>query len=161
MENDDLHIEMRNDLKGFYSVLKSSDEHLRFVFLSGVTKFSHVSIFSDLNHLVDLSFAPRCSDLCSMTQAEIEENFEPEIAEILEDTGKIRDSYLEELRRFYNGYRFTRKPFTVYNPFGLLNHLDRNGEFLPYWYGTCTPAFLVNLIVKQKINILHLFVLRV
>ncbi len=100
MENDDLHIEMRNDLKGFYSVLKSSDEHLRFVFLSGVTKFSHVSIFSDLNHLVDLSFDPRCSDICGMTQAEIEENFEPEIAEILEDTGKIRDSYLRNSGAF-------------------------------------------------------------
>ncbi len=97
MEEGDLHIAMRNELKGFYGVLKSSDEHLRFVFLTGVTKFSHVSVFSDLNHLVDLTLDPNYADICGITQKEVEENFDPEIAEILENTGKSREVYLGEL----------------------------------------------------------------
>lgn len=156
MEEGDLHIAMRNELKGFYGVLKSSDEHLRFVFLTGVTKFSHVSVFSDLNHLIDLTLDPNYADICGITQKELERDFVPEIMEITENTGKSREVYLEELRRFYNGYRFSRKPLTVYNPFGLLNHFYKAGEFLPYWYETGTPTFLINLIMKQKINILDL-----
>ncbi|MDR2897451.1 MAG: ATP-binding protein [Spirochaetaceae bacterium] len=161
MEDGELHIAMRNELKGFYGALKSSDKYLRFVFLTGVTKFSHVSVFSDLNHLVDLSLDPRYADICGITQQEVEENFDPEITEILENTEKNRESYLGELKRFYNGYRFSRKPLTVFNPFGLLNHFNNNGEFLPYWYDTGTPAFLVNLIIKQKIRILDLHDLHV
>ena len=161
MENPELHISMRNELKGFYSILKSSDRDLRFVFLTGVTKFSHVSVFSDLNHLVDLSLDVRYADLCGITQEEVEKNFEPEIEAVLENTGKKREDYLEELRRFYNGYRFSSKPLKVYNPFGLLNHFDKGGEFLPYWYETGTPTFLINLIIKQKINIVDLTNMRV
>ncbi|MDR2898319.1 MAG: ATP-binding protein [Spirochaetaceae bacterium] len=152
----ELHVQMRDELKGFYGILKSYDKYLQFVLLTGVTKFSHVSIFSDLNHLVDLTLDPRYADLCGITQKEVEDNFEPEISAILENTGKSRDIYLGELKRFYNGYRFTRKSLTVYNPFGLLNHFDKSGEFLSYWYGTGTPTFLVNLIIKQKVNILGL-----
>ena len=161
IDNPQLHTRMRDELKGFYGVLKSYDKYLRFVFLTGVTKFSHVSVFSDLNHLVDLTLDPRYSDLCGITQEEMEQNFEPEIEEVLKDTGKSRETYLEELRRFYNGYRFSEKLLTVYNPFGLLNHFDKNGKFLPYWYETGTPTFLINLILKQKINIVDLTDMRV
>jgi hypothetical protein len=156
-----VHIKIRDELKGFYGVLKSYDEYLRFVFLTGVTKFSHVSVFSDLNHLVDLTLDPRYADICGITQEEVERDFVPEIEAILEDTGKSRDEYLGQLRRFYNGYRFSRKPLSVYNPFGLLNHFDKGGEFLPYWYETGTPTFLINLIIKQKINIVDLTNLQV
>jgi hypothetical protein len=161
MENDELHIAMRNELKGFYSVLKSSDKDLRFVFLTGVTKFSHISIFSDLNHLVDLTLDPRYADICGITHEEIERNFEPEIKEILENNGINREAYFDKLRRYYNGYRFSEKLLTVYNPFGLLNHFDKDGRFLPYWYETGTPTFLINLIIKQKINILDLTKMKV
>jgi len=156
-----IHIRMRDELKGFYGVLKSYDAYLQFVFLTGVTKFSHVSVFSDLNHLVDLTLDPRYADICGITQEEVEQNFEPEIEAALENSGKSRDEYLENLRRFYNGYRFSRKPLTVYNPFGLLNHFDKSGEFLPYWYETGTPTFLINIIIKQKINIVELTNLQV
>ncbi|MDR2898546.1 MAG: ATP-binding protein [Spirochaetaceae bacterium] len=156
IDNPDLHVKMRDELKGFYGILKSYDEYLQFVFLTGVTKFSHVSIFSDLNHLADLTLDPNYADLCGITQKEVEENFDSEITEICENIGKNRDEYLEELRRFYNGYRFSKKPLTVYNPFGLLNHFYKSGEFLPYWYETGTPTFLIKLIIEQKINILGL-----
>jgi hypothetical protein len=156
IDDPQLHAKMRDELKGFYGVLKSYDEYLKFVFLTGVTKFSHVSVFSDLNHLVDLTLDPRYADICGITQEEMEQNFGPEIEAVLEDSGKSRETYLGELRRFYNGYRFSRKDISVYNPFGLLNHFDKNGKFLPYWYETGDPSFLVKLIINQKVNILNL-----
>ena len=146
---------VRDNLKGFYSVLKPSDRYLRFVFLTGVTKFSHVSIFSDLNHLTDLTLDRRYADICGITQDELENTFGPEIESVLKETGKGREEYLEDLRRFYNGYRLSKKPLRVYNPFGLLSHFE-TGEFSPYWYGTGTPTFLTKLIAGQKIDILSL-----
>jgi hypothetical protein len=151
-----IHENMRTELKGFYGILKSSDEFLKFVFLTGVTKFSHVSVFSDLNHLIDLTLDPKYADLCGITQEELELIFEPEIAEILQYTGKSRDAYLDELRRFYNGYRFSEKDLKIYNPFGLLHHFFNDGKFQTYWYETGTPTFLIKLIINQKINILDL-----
>jgi hypothetical protein len=156
IDDPELCAKFRDTLKGFYGVLKSSDRHLQFVFLTGVTKFSHVSVFSDLNHLVDLSLDPRYADICGITQEEMEENFGPEIDTVLKDSGKNREEYMGEMRRFYNGYRFSPKPLSVYNPFGLLNHFDKSGEFLSYWYETGTPTFLIRLIIKQKINIINL-----
>jgi hypothetical protein len=155
IDEPEIRVKMREELKGFYSVLKSSDADLRFVLLTGVTKFSQVSICSDLNHLIDLTLDPDYADLCGITEEEIKQNFEPEIAAILEKTGRDREGYLKHLRMYYNGYRFSENQLTVYNSFGLLNHL-KDGKFLPYWYETGTPTFLVNLIAKQKINIVDL-----
>ena len=157
----DVHSKLRDELKGFYGVLKSYDEYLKFVLLTGVTKFSHVSVFSDLNHLTDLSLDPKYADLCGITQEELEQNFETEIVNILQDSGLTREEYLDELRRFYNGYRFSEKALKVYNPFGLLKNFDNNGKFLTYWYESGTPTFLINIIEKQKINILDLNNLKV
>jgi hypothetical protein len=147
---------LRSELKAFYGVLKSCDASLRFVFLTGVSKFSHVSIFSDLNQMKDLTLNPVYADLCGLTQEELEANFEPEINGILENTGRNRGEYMEQLRRFYNGYRFSKAQLTVYNPFGLLNHFDSDGEFSDYWYGSATPSFLVELVVNNRLNILDM-----
>ena len=161
MTDNSLHTVMRDELKGFYSILKPFDKYLRFVFLTGVTKFSHVSIFSDLNHLSDLSLDPRYADICGFTQSEVENGFAPEIEMILKERGRNRTDYLENVRHYYNGYRFSAKPLTIYNPFGLLNHFDKGGEFLPYWYESGTPTFLINLITRQKIDILKLNNMRI
>ncbi|MDR0551285.1 MAG: ATP-binding protein, partial [Spirochaetaceae bacterium] len=157
----DIHIKMRDELKSFYGVLKSSDPYLRFVFLTGVTKFAHVSIFSDLNHLKDITLHPLYADLCGITQEELERDFVPEIDAVLQEKNRDRETYLAELRRFYNGYRFSGKALTVYNPFGLLNHFADGGTFSPYWYETGTPTFLLKLIANQNINILDLNDMRV
>jgi len=85
-----LHKATRNKLKGFYSILKPSDKYLRFVFLTSVSKFAHVSIFSDLNHLIDLTLDPRYADICGITQEELENVFEPEIESTSNETGKSR-----------------------------------------------------------------------
>jgi hypothetical protein len=161
MENPELHKAIRNELKGFYGVLKSFGSDLRFVFITGVTKFAHVSLFSDLNQLRDLTFDTMYADLCGITQEELENAFAPEIEAVAKATGKTRGTYIDELRRFYNGYRFSEKPLTVYNPFGLLNHFSEGGKFLPYWYETATPGFLISLIKEQKINIANLSDMRV
>jgi hypothetical protein len=156
LDNKEVHRSLLNALKGFYGVLKSSGAYLRFVFLTGVTKFSHVSIFSDLNQLSDISFDPRYADLCGITQEELEAGFAPEINDIVEEREMDRADYLAKMKRFYNGYRFTEKPKTVYNPFGLLKHFDLSGKFESYWYESASPGFLIKLIQDQHIDILHL-----
>jgi hypothetical protein len=156
IDNRELHLVMRNALKGFYSVLKSADEYLKFVLLTGVTKFSQVSVFSDLNNLVDISLDGRYADLCGITQGELERDFAPEIGEITREKNINTGDYLDKLRRFYNGYRFSEKNETVYNPFGLLNHFYNGGKFDSYWFATGTPSFLIKLIAEQHINILDL-----
>ncbi|MDR0867799.1 MAG: ATP-binding protein, partial [Planctomycetota bacterium] len=148
------HRELRSALKSFYGVLKPADEHLRFVFITGVTKFAQVSIFSDLNHLKDLTLDPRYADLCGWTQEEVEANFAPEID--LCAAEQDRAAYLARLKNFYNGYRFSKKELTIYNPFGLLLHFDSAGDFASYWYNTGTPTFLLKLINEQKIDVLNL-----
>jgi hypothetical protein len=156
IDNIDIHKSIRGELKGFYGVLKSYDAYLRFVFLTGVTKFSQVSIFSDLNQLADISLDPRYCDLCGITQEEMERDFGPEIDGIVREGGKYREEYIGKLKHFYNGYRFSEKALTVYNPFGLLNHFDKGGKFSSYWYSSATPTFLIRLIENQHIDVLHL-----
>jgi hypothetical protein len=151
----EIHNQLRNELKGFYGVLKFSDDFLRFVFLTGVTKFSQVSIFSDLNQLYDLSLDVNFADICGLTEEEILNTFEPYIEKNLLKNKIQMNTYLNNLRTYYNGYRFSKNEITVYNPFGLLKHFQ-TGEFLPYWFETGTPTFLVNLITKQKIDITKL-----
>jgi hypothetical protein len=151
-----LHEQVRNALKGFYGVFKSADDHTTFVFLTGVTKFSKVSIFSDLNNLTDISLDHRKAAICGITQTEMEQNFGEEIETIICERNISRSDYLSDLKRFYNGYRFSRDPLTVYNPFGLLQHFHSGGTFDPYWFATGTPTFLFKLIENQHIDILHL-----
>jgi hypothetical protein len=152
----DIYEEIRNTLKSFYGVLKSSDEYLRMGLLTGVTKFSQVSVFSELNNLTDISMNSAYYDICGITQEELECGFADEIDLVLEQKDTDRQSYLAEVKRFYNGYRFSKAPDTVYNPFGLLNHFNEQGDFNTYWFATGTPTFLLKLIEKQKINILNL-----
>jgi hypothetical protein len=147
---------MKNALKGFYAVLKSCDQHLAFVLLTGVTKFSQVSVFSELNNLTDISMNPGFYDLCGIIQEELDRDFAKEIDMVVEQKQIDRQSYLDKVKRFYNGYRFSKRPETVYNPFGLLKHFDEQGEFNAYWFATATPTFLIKMIENQKIDILNL-----
>jgi hypothetical protein len=152
----EIHTKIRSALKAFYGTLKSSDDCLRFVLLTGVTKFSQVSVFSDLNNLTDISLNPDYYDICGITQEELETDFLPEIDGVAQERNIDKDEYLAKLRRFYNGYRFSESPLTVYNPFGLLNHFYNHGKFDTYWFSTGTPTFLIKLIERQKIDVLDL-----
>jgi hypothetical protein len=152
----ELHTITRNALKGFYAALKSYDQYLTFVLLTGVTKYSQVSVFSELNNLTDISLTPDYNDICGITQEELEAEFQPEIDGIVQEKNISKPEYLARLKQYYNGYRFSKRADTVYNPFGLLNHFNNHGEFDTYWFATGTPAFLIKLIEMQKIDILHL-----
>ena len=130
-------IAMREGLKDLYSVLKDADAHLRFVFLTGVSKFSKVSLFSGLNHLQDITLMPEYSALCGYTDEDVDTVFAPELPGL--DRAQIR--------RWYNGYNWLGE--SVYNPFDLLL-LFRNRKFKPYWFETGTPTFLIQLLAERQ-----------
>jgi len=129
--------ELREGLKNIYSVIKSQDACLRFVLLTGVSKFSKVSLFSGLNNLKDITLDQRYATLCGYTEADLDESF----GEHLAGVDRV------ELRRWYNGYSFLGEP--VYNPFDILLYLD-NREFRNYWFESGTPTFLVELLKERR-----------
>ena len=145
----------RELLKEFYTVLKTNDDLLKLVFLTGVSKFSKIGIFSGLNNLEDLSMHPAYATMLGYTQEELETNFSEEI-DIAKDILKLsREDLLEELRIWYNGYKFHQKAEKVYNPVSINSFFDRN-EFYNFWFATGTPTFLVNLLKKEGIFDLNL-----
>jgi hypothetical protein len=155
IEKGEINEEVRAALKAFYGVLKSADEHLRFAFLTGVTKFSKVSIFSDLNQLQDISMEDGFSGVCGITETELVAVFDNEIRALAEEQEMDYDAALEKLRRIYNGYHFSVKSESVYNPFGLLNALSSK-NFMHYWFSTGTPTFLVTALKKMRFDIPNL-----
>ena len=128
---------MREGLKNLYSVLKGADEHLKFVFLTGVSKFSKVSLFSGLNNLKDITLDARYSAICGYTDEDVDTVFAPELP------GLDR----EQIRRWYNGYNWLGT--SVYNPFDLLLFFDQH-KFKPYWFETGTPTFLIQLLAERQ-----------
>ena len=132
--------EAREILKRFYSVLKESDAYLRFVFITGVSKFSKVSLFSGLNNLEDITLNPNYATICGYTQSDIEKHFQPWFEKYAID--------LEEIKVWYNGYKWLGEG--LYNPFGFLNFLAKNGIFENYWFGSATPTFLLKLIEQKR-----------
>ena len=150
--NETLNEEYRNTLKAFYSVIKTCDQYIRFAFLTGVTKFSKVSIFSDLNNLQDISMLNDYAEICGLTQGEIEKTFKPEIERLATNTKNRYDKMLEELKKRYDGYKFSVLGESVYNPFSILNTLN-SGELKNYWFSTGTPTFLVNYLKDAHYNI--------
>lgn len=150
--NEALNEELRNTLKAFYSVTKTCDEYIRFAFLTGVTKFSKVSIFSDLNNLQDISMLNNYAEICGLTQGEVENTFKPEIERLAKNTNNSYEKMLEELKKRYDGYKFSVLGEQVYNPFRILNVLNA-GELKNYWFATGTPTFLVNYLKDAHYNV--------
>ena len=150
--NEALNEEYRNTLKAFYSVIKTCDQYIRFAFLTGVTKFSKVSISSDLNNLQDISMLNDYAEICGLTQAEIEKTFKPEIERLAKNTKNSYDKMLEELKKRYDGYKFSVLGESVYNQFSILNTFN-SGELKNYWFATGTPTFLVNYLKDAHYNI--------
>ena len=142
---EDLNNEYRSILKGFFAVLKSGDPYLRFVFITGVTRFSKVSLFSDLNNLYDLSSDAAYSAICGITEAELQANFQPEITSLGEKQNLNYEATLARLKQEYDGYLFVDGGEHVYNPFSLLNAFSRR-DFRDHWFQSGTPTFLVNYL---------------
>jgi len=143
---------VRDILRDFYKIIKASESNIRFAFLTGITKFAHVSVFSALNNLIDITLDPRFCDICGITQEEMELNFAEYIDQYAEQyNGK--ENYLERLKNYYDGYRFSKSKMSVYNPFGLLKHFDQ-GDFIPYWFESGTSGYLIKLLDKENTDIL-------
>ena len=144
---EDLNNEYRRILKGFFAVLKSGDPYLRFVFLTGVSRFSKISLFSDLNHLNDISLNRDYSSVCGITEEELKSNFQPEIKALSESEQLTYEETLEKLKQTYDGYLFIDGGVHVYNPFSLLNVFS-DRMFFDYWFQSGTPTFLVQYLKK-------------
>ena len=142
----------RNILKAFYSVFKAADEHLRFVLLTGVTKFSQVSVFSGFNQPKDISLDARYEALCGITQKEIDSCFTDAISEMAEEYSCSFEEMRAQLKRQYDGYHFSRKMTDIYNPFSLLNALDSK-SLEDYWFRSGTPTYLIRLLNHFNENV--------
>ena len=144
--------EYRQILKAFYGVLKSADAYLRFVFLTGVTKFSQVSVFSDLNQLNDISLDYSYATLCGITREELESTFKPEIEIFGRKNHQTPEEVVAAMKRNYDGYHFHSDGSGVFNPFSVLNAFSKL-ELGSYWFQTGTPTFLVELLQKSEYDL--------
>ena len=153
-DNPDLQEDFRKTLTAFYTVLKDADPYLQFVFITGVTKFAQMGIFSTLNQLNDISLDLEYNTLCGMTCAEIEATFASELQAL---AGITYAQAVEQLTRRYDGYRFTpEKEFTpMYNPFSVLNALAKS-RFDDYWFASGTPTFLVEMLKRTDFDLRQL-----
>ena len=152
IDNEELAETFRRELQGLYSVIKGRDEHIRFAFLTGVTKLGKMSIFSGLNNLNDISMDPQSSDICGVSEAELKANFDGSVEELAAANGLSKDECYAKLKRMYDGYHFHYRAAGVYNPFSLLNTFKSN-EFRMYWFETGTPTFLVRYLKKQNYDL--------
>lgn len=144
--------ENRSLFKSFFSVLKDEDQYLKFVFFTGVTKFSKVSIFSDLNQLNDISMADEYGAICGITQKELMENFDEEINKLAEKQNLSREETIQKLTGMYDGYHFSESSAGVYNPFSLLSAFSHR-KFGRYWFETGTPTFLLRELRRSNIPV--------
>jgi hypothetical protein len=146
--NEELSKEIRDGLKNIYSVIKDSDQYVKFAFLTGVSKFSKVSLFSGLNNLEDISLDARYATICGYTHDDIKESFEE----------RLEGVDLDELRKWYNGYNFLGEG--VYNPFNILLFFSKGKIYSHYWFETGSPSFLIQLLKEQRYylpNLEHLY----
>ena len=150
--NAELQEAYRNILKAFYGVLKSTDGHIQFAMLTGVTKFGKISVFSDLNNLDDISMREPYVNLCGISEQEIHDNLEEEIHELAELQNMTYEDVCVKLKVYYDGYHFVENTIGIYNPFSLLNTFKYN-KFSNYWFETGTPSYLVELLKRSHYDL--------
>ena len=148
VNNPELYEQFRSLLYAFYSNIKSNDQYIRFVFLTGVSRFGKLTIFSGLNNLNDISMDPHYAGICGITETELVSNFAPELEALATKLNRSYEDTLAELKKRYDGYLFSEEGDHVYNPFSLLNVLQKS-KLDDYWYATGTPTFLVRYMREQ------------
>ncbi len=152
VDKPDLQEHNKEVFKGFFSTLKSYDEYIQFIFITGVSKFHKVSIFSDLNQLTDISLSKKYAGICGITDKELTAYFENELADLAAVQGFTQGDCLIQLKKAYDGYRFHPLGEGVYNPYSLLNAFF-NEEIGSYWFETGTPEFLIKLLKERSFDI--------
>ncbi|MBR4536668.1 MAG: ATP-binding protein [Bacteroidales bacterium] len=150
--NTELQDNYRKILKGFYGVAKTMDACIRLAFFTGVTKFSKVSVFSDLNNLKDISLDSRYAEICGITEQEIRDKLDVQVGEMAETNGISKDECYEKLKKQYDGYHFSKNGTGMYNPFSLLNAMDSQ-EFGDQWFQSGTPTFLVEVLKRNNYDL--------
>lgn len=149
--DDDRHEELRSMLRGFYSCVKDSAEYLRFVMLTGVTKYTHVSIFSGLNNLTDISLDSWCNAICGISESEMQQYFSGDMAKFAELQGSTLECVAEKFRSYYDGYRFAKRGENIYNPYSVMRAFT-SMEFGEYWFETGTPAHLIKTLTAEDFD---------
>ena len=144
--------QVREVLAGFYGMIKQSDRFLKFVLVTGVSKFAKLSAFSGMNSLTDISMERRYATICGVSQPELEDNFALSIDQLAQLEQLEREVLLEKIKYWYNGYRFHQNAIGVYNPYSLLS-LVRKQEFKNYWFSTATPKFLLDLLQNRQYDL--------
>lgn len=152
VENKTENEDCRSLLRGFFGVLKPCDAYLKFVFITGVTKFSKVSIFSDLNQLNDISLSTSAQDICGITQPELEKYFSDEIKTLASENEITETECLKALKDKYDGYHFSKELVDVYNPYSILKTFSDN-FFGTYWFETGTPTFLIKQLEHNNYDL--------
>jgi hypothetical protein len=151
-DNKDLVEHNRDVFKSFFSCLKSFDDYLQFIFITGVTKFNKVSIFSDLNQLDDITFDNAYAGLCGITDEELRKNFMPEIESLALSKKLHTKECLSKLKDAYDGYCFTSDMIGIYNPYSLLKSFSKK-QFGSYWFETGTPTFLLKRVKELNFDV--------
>ena len=146
---------LRRIMQNFYSPLKKLDPYLEFCFITGITKFSQLSIFSELNNLDNISMFDQYSAICGISMTELTTQMKLDVEALGEALGMTYEECLKELTRFYDGYHFSKKSEDVFNPFSLVKALNAC-DIAPYWFGSGTPSFLLKLLDKYHVNLASL-----
>lgn len=155
LENKDLAIELREILKGFYTIIKASDEHIRFVLLTGVSKFSRAGVFSGLNNLEDISMDTRNSSLLGITKEEMESSLDDHINLLARSEGVSRSEMIDKIIYWYDGFCFSQNCEKVLNPFSILL-LFKKLSFGNYWFESATPSFLIKMLKEKEFDLTRL-----
>lgn len=153
--NPDLQERFREILYGFFSSLKSLDNHLRFCMLTGVTKYGQLSVFSGLNNLLDISFLNEFSGICGITEDELHSALRSGVEELAAEENLSVDQTYDLLKEWYDGYHFSKSLLDVYNPYSVINSLA-NREVSDFWYRTGTPTLLIKSLREQSVDIASL-----
>ena len=138
---------LRNVMRNFYSPLKDCEPYIRFVFLAGITKFSQMSIFSELNNVTDISMRDDYAGVCGITLEELVTQMSADVDALADKLGKTREETLDKLREYYDGYHFSANSPDVFNPFSLLKAMA-TGQLDYYWFASGTPTYLINMLAK-------------
>ena len=146
---------LRRIMQNFYSPLKMLDPYLEFTFITGITKFAQLSIFSELNNLDNISMYNQYSAICGISKKELTTQMKPDVAALGEALGMTYEECLAELTRFYDGYHFSEKSEDVFNPFSLLKALNAR-KIAPYWFGSGTPTYLIKMLQKYHVNVMNI-----
>ena len=146
---------LRRIIQNFYSPLKMLDPYLEFTFITGITKFAQLSIFSELNNLDNISMYNQYSAICGISKKELTTQMKPDVAALGEALGMTYEECLAELTRFYDGYHFSEKSEDVFNPFSLLKALNAR-KIAPYWFDSGTPTYLIKTLQKYHVNVMNI-----